>query len=79
MALSAQQLDALKLQLISLLEFDEPMAVLVTLRRVAERKAHSVTRGHITFEAAERWSLLANALHRVENVIGEENRRSASA
>jgi hypothetical protein len=79
MALTVQELDALKFQLTTLLEFDEPMAILTTLRRVAERKAHHVTRGLISRDEAERWTILANALSRVEAEIERRTLQHASA
>jgi hypothetical protein len=62
----AHQKEALVQQLALLVEYDEPAAVLATLKRIAERRAHSATRGQIGWDEAARWVTLAEALERVE-------------
>jgi hypothetical protein len=76
-SLSAQELDALKFQLGALLEVDEPRAILATLRRVAERKAQTVTRGKIGHEEAADWYAMAEALTEVENALARRARAEA--
>jgi predicted nucleic acid-binding Zn ribbon protein len=61
MPLSEQEKNGLRDQLALLLEANEPESILATLQRLAERKAHSVTRGAITELEALRWQSLANA------------------
>jgi hypothetical protein len=61
MPLSEQEKTALKEQLAVLLELNEPESILATLQRVADRMAHSVTRGAITELEALRWRSLADA------------------
>ena len=69
MLLTEQEKEGLRQQLQLLLEADEPEAVLATLRRIAERKAHSVTRGAISDNEARRYQALAEALHAVEDEL----------
>ena len=52
-----------------LLDADEPNAFLGSLRRIAERKAHSFTRGLIQKAECEQWWALADALSKVEREI----------
>ena len=61
MPLSEQEKNGLRDQLALLLEANEPESILATLQRLAERKAHSVTRGAITELEALRWQALADA------------------
>lgn len=65
MPLNEQEKTALKEQLAMLLELGEPESILATMRRVAERMAHSVTRGAIGEFEALRWQALANACQAV--------------
>jgi hypothetical protein len=60
--LKPHEKDALAFQMATLLEYDEPSALLATLQRLAERKAFSATRGHVDYESALRWQGLADAL-----------------
>jgi hypothetical protein len=69
MLLTEQEKEGLRQQLQLLLEADEPEAVLATLRRIAERKAHSVTRGAISDNEARRYQALADALKAVEEQL----------
>ena len=73
MPLNDQEKNALKEQLATLLELNEPESILATLQRVAERMAHSVTRGAITEGEALRWQSLANACASVEKEIERLN------
>ena len=69
MLLTEQEKEGLRQQLTLLLEADEPEAVLATLRRIAERKAHAVTRGLISDNEARRYQALAAALKCVEDEL----------
>ena len=75
MLLTQQEKEGLWQQLQLLLEADEPEAVLATLRRIAERKAHSVTRGFISDNEARRYQALAEALEAVEDELGRADAR----
>ena len=53
-----------------LLEADEPEAMVASLRRLAERKAHYAIRGaRVDRQAAQRWQALAEALAKVERQV----------
>lgn len=69
MKLSEQEKAALINYLGVLLDADEPNAFLGSLRRIAERKAHSFTRGLIQKAECEQWWALADALSKVEREI----------
>jgi hypothetical protein len=69
MRLTEQEKEGLRQQLQLLLEANEPEAVLATLRRIAERKAHAVTRGVISDNEARRYQALAEALQCVEDEL----------
>ena len=69
MRLSDGEKDALRAYLWLLLDADEPEAFLGSLRRMAERKAHSFTRGKIDANECERWLVLAEALLKVEREL----------
>jgi hypothetical protein len=69
MRLTEQEKEGLRQQLELLLEANEPEAALATLRRIAERKAHSVTRGAINDLEARRYQALAEALKAVEDEL----------
>jgi hypothetical protein len=69
MPLTDQAKNALKEQLALLFELGEPEAILATLQRVAERMAHSVTRGAIGEGEALRWQSLAKACASVEKEL----------
>jgi hypothetical protein len=73
MPLKEQEKDSLRFQLGLLLEFDEPEAILGTMRRVAERKAYTVTRGLISVHEAKRWTRLGEALRKVEDELERLN------
>jgi hypothetical protein len=75
MLLTQQEKEGLWQQLQLLLEADEPEAVLATLRRIAERKAHSVTRGFISGDEARRYQALAEALKVVEEELDRAQAR----
>lgn len=79
MPLNAQQKDALSFQLCTLLELDEPEAVLSTLQRIAERKAFSATLGAIELDEAERWQALADALASVRHELANASQTPAQA
>ena len=51
--------------LMLLLEYDEPIAMLGALQRLAELKAMSVRRGKVGLEAAAAWERLAETLQKV--------------
>jgi hypothetical protein len=59
--LKAHEKEALNFQLATLLEHDEPSAILATLQRVCERKAFASTRAD-HYAAAIAWQELADAL-----------------
>ena len=65
--LSENEQAALRHYLWVLLDADEPGAFLGSLRRVAERKAHSFTRGGIEADECGQWLALAEALNKVEH------------
>jgi hypothetical protein len=67
---TAEVQESLRHHLMILMEADEPEAILGSLQRIAERKAHSVIRGHVTEHDAERWLRLAKALARVQEDLG---------
>jgi hypothetical protein len=67
---TAEVQDSLRHYLTILMEADEPEAILGSLRRIAEHKAHSVIRGNVTEHDAERWLNLAKALARVQEDLG---------
>lgn len=69
MPLNVQEKLALRDQIELLLEADEPEAILATLQRMAERKAHGVTRGKISELEALRWQALADACAAVEKEL----------
>jgi hypothetical protein len=76
MELKAHEKEALNFQLCTLLEHDEPRAILATLHRIAENKARSFTKARsVDYEAALSWHELAEALHAVKQ---ELERRAAS-
>ena len=52
-----------------LLEAGEPEVFLACLRRIAERKAHSFTRGMIDADECKRWLMIAEALTKVEREV----------
>ena len=67
MRLNEQEKEALKHYLWVLLDADEPGAFLGSLRRIAERKAHSFTRGKINARECEQWLALAEILWKIEH------------
>jgi hypothetical protein len=69
MPLTEQEKEGLRQQLQLLLEADEPEAALASLRRIAERRAHAVTRGAISDNEARRYQALAAALQCVEDEL----------
>jgi hypothetical protein len=69
MKLSEQEKIALMHYLGLLLDADEPKAFLGSLRRVAERKAHSFIHAKIDENDCEQWYALAEALSKVEHEI----------
>lgn len=69
MKLSEQEKTALTRYLGLLLDADEPKAFLGSLRRVAERKAHSFTLGKIDRGECEQWLALAESLSKVEGEL----------
>lgn len=73
MPLSDQEKTALKEQIATLLELNEPESILATLGRVAQRMAHSATRGAITELEALRWQAIANACASVANELERAN------
>lgn len=68
-ALTIAQQNGLRQLLDTLLDYDEPEAVVSSLQRIAERKAYSVTRGRIDGEAAGRWLAVAEALGKVSREL----------
>lgn len=78
MPLSDNEKTALKEQVATLLELNEPESILATLQRVAERMAHSVTRGAITELEAQRWQAVAKACQAVEKELERANTRQIS-
>lgn len=73
MPLTEQDKLALKEQIATLLELNEPESILATLGSVAQRMAHSVTRGAITELEALRWQALADACASVEKELERAN------
>jgi hypothetical protein len=73
--LKTHEKDALAFQMATLLEYDEPSALLATLQRLAERKAFSATRGQVSFDAALRWQALADALASVRLELERQARQ----
>ena len=73
MPLSDQERAAFQHYLAILLEADEPEALLGSLQRLAERKAHGVTRGKIGAEEAERWLGLGRVLAKVRRGLKEHS------
>jgi hypothetical protein len=73
MPLTDQEKIALKEQLAALLDLNEPESIVATLQRVAQRMAHSVTRGAITDLEAQRWQSLANACQSVAKELERAN------
>ena len=69
MRLSDGEKDALRAYLWLLLDADEPEAFLGSLRRMAERKAHSFTRGKIDADECGQWLALVEALIQVEQKL----------
>ena len=69
MRLSELERAALHEYLGLLLDADEPGAFLGSLRRIAERKAHSFTRGNIDADECGQWLALAEALTQVEEKL----------
>ena len=68
--LNEQERDTLRHFLGLLLEADEPEAMVASLRRLAERKAHYAIRGALVDrQAAQRWLALAEALANVERQV----------
>lgn len=59
-----------------MLEADEPEALLSSLRRISERKAHAVMKGflngQIEGDEAQRWFNLAEALIKVEQELKDK-------
>lgn len=66
MPFTTQEKAGLSHILQTLLDADEPEAMLTLLRHVAERKAFGVARGLIDRNAAQRWTALADALRAAE-------------
>jgi hypothetical protein len=60
-ALKAQEKAALQFQLSELLDANEPMAMLATLRRVAERMAFRAAKLN-DLEAAAKWQALVDLI-----------------
>ena len=69
MRLSEQEQAAFRHYLWVLLDANEPRAFLSSLRRLAERKAHSFTRGKIDADECGEWLALAEALAQVEQKL----------
>ena len=69
MSLTELERHHLRGYLTILLEAGEPEAFLGCLRRIAERKAHSFTRGMIDADECKRWLAIAEALTKVEREI----------
>lgn len=66
------QQEQLRHLLTILLEADEPEAILSSIRRIAERKAHDMTRNQ-TDNEIQRWYNLAEALMKVEKELKIRN------
>ena len=75
--LKAHEKDALNFQLATLLEYDEPSAMLATLQRVCERKAFASARAD-RYEAANAWQELADALASVWQELERKAKRMPS-
>ena len=69
MRLDDQEQAAFRHYLWVLLDANEPKAFLGSLRRLAERKAHSFTRGKIDADECGQWLALADALTQVEEKL----------
>jgi hypothetical protein len=67
-ALNAHEKDALRFQIVELVEADEPEAVVATLKRIAERMAMRAMRQDDR-DGARRWDALAERLSRVLDPI----------
>ena len=78
MPLTDQEKNALAAQLAMLLEANEPEAILMTLRRTAERMAQRITRADITELEALRWNALAEACAAVEKQLESANAPSSA-
>jgi len=63
-ALNAHEKDALRFQIVELVEADEPEAVVATLKRIAEQMTMRAMRQGDRDEA-KRWDALAERLSRV--------------
>jgi hypothetical protein len=59
--LNAHEKDALRFQIVELVEADEPEAVVATLKRIAEKMTMRAIRQDDR-DAAKRWDALAQAL-----------------
>jgi hypothetical protein len=64
LAVNAHEKDALRFQIVELVEADEPEAVVATLLRIAERMTMRAIRQDDRDEA-RRWNALAERLSRV--------------
>ena len=64
MALNPHEKDALRFQIVELVEADEPEAVVATLKRIAEQMTMRAMRQGDRDEA-KRWDALAERLSRV--------------
>lgn len=73
MPLTDHEKNALTAQLAMLLEANEPEAILMTLRRTAERMAQRILRADITELEALRWNALAGACLAVEKQLERAN------
>jgi hypothetical protein len=63
-ALNPHEKDALRFQIVELVEADEPEAVVATLKRIAEQMTMRAMR-HGDRDEAKRWDALAERLSRV--------------
>jgi hypothetical protein len=70
--LNDQEQAAFRHYLWVLLDANEPKAFLGSLRRLAERKAHSFTRGKIDADECGEWLALAEALCKVERELSSQ-------
>jgi hypothetical protein len=61
LVLNAHEKDALRFQIVELVEADEPEAVVATLKRIAEKMTMRAIRQDDR-DAARRWDALAQAL-----------------
>jgi hypothetical protein len=64
MALNAHEKDALRFQIVELVEANEPEAVVATLKRIAEKMTMRAMRQGDR-DAAKRWDALAEKLSRL--------------